>query len=93
MKISELVLYTNKLEGQKEFYTATLGLPIINENKDSFSVRVGESILTFIAGKENTTYHFAINISSFQIKDALKWIRQKAEVLEYEGEEIIDFKS
>jgi catechol-2,3-dioxygenase len=93
MKIIELKLYARSLEVQKEFYTATLGLPIMNEKNDSFSVRVGESVLTFIAGKENSSYHLAINIPSFQIKEAYKWIQQKAEILDYEGEEIIDFKS
>lgn len=93
MKISELKLFTSNIEQQKEFYTQTLGLNLLNDNINSFSAKVGSSILTFIEGKENSCYHFAINIPSNQIKESLNWIKERVEVLKFEDQEIANFSN
>lgn len=91
MQIKHLKLYTNNIDKQKEFYHIILGLEILRESSDSFSVKIGESILTFMLGEEEPAYHFAINIPSSQINDSYKWIKQKVDLLDFEGEVVIKF--
>jgi len=64
---------------------------VLEETTNSFSIQVGESILTFMLGEENPFYHFAINIPSFQIQESYKWIKRKVDILSYDGEDIIKF--
>ncbi|MCB9211697.1 MAG: hypothetical protein H6609_20230 [Ignavibacteriales bacterium] len=91
MKINRLKLFTRNLNGQKEFYKSILELEVIEENNNSFSVKVGESILTFVFGEDNPFYHFAFNIPSYQINESYEWIKQKIDTLSYEGKDIIKF--
>ena len=93
MNIKELTLYTKDLERQKEFYTRTLFLPIYKEFKDTVEFKVGTSILKFVFKKDATPYHYAINIPSNQETEALQWLKNHLDVLKYNNDEIIDFKS
>ncbi len=47
MKFKKLNLYTNKLESELKFYSKTLGFKKIEQSKNSFSVKIGWSELTF----------------------------------------------
>ncbi|MCB9250363.1 MAG: VOC family protein [Ignavibacteriales bacterium] len=93
MIINKLKLFTRNLNEQKEFYKFILELELLEETTDSFSVKVGESILTFVQGDDNPFYHFAFNIPSFQIHESYEWIKQKIDTLTYEGKDIIRFDS
>jgi catechol-2,3-dioxygenase len=48
MKIKEVILYTNSLDGISDFYVDVLELAIIQENNEKISFKAGTSILTLI---------------------------------------------
>lgn len=91
MKIKKLTLYSNKIEQQKEFYSGLFGLSMSNNSVNSFEINIGKSWLEFKYRPNSTPYHYAINISSNQYKDALQWLKQRVELLKDGQNEIIDF--
>jgi len=91
MKIKELKLYSNHLNEQKEFYVSLFELNLVKESASSFTVKMGDSLLSLIKSDDNPYYHFAINIPSNQIEGALQWLKQRVEILPFENEEIVDF--
>lgn len=93
MKINELTLYTSKLKEVESFYTDLLGLELLNSNQDSIKLKMGETNLIFEKSEQSMYYHFAINTPSYQIGDALNWIKSKTKVLPFHGDEIVDFQS
>jgi hypothetical protein len=48
LKIKELKLYSHHLKEQKEFYVSLFGLELVNDSSDSFTVKVGDTLLSFI---------------------------------------------
>lgn len=80
MKIKEVILYTNSLDGISDFYVDVLELPIIQENNEKISFKTGTSILTFKQSSEYEFpyYHFAFNITENKIEQALQWLKNKA---------------
>ncbi len=76
MRIRELKLLTGRLAEQKEFYTRTLGLPLVNEQNDLIAVQVGETKLIFVQAQEGSEpyYHFAFNITENKLLQAKAWI-------------------
>ncbi|QHI38712.1 hypothetical protein IMCC3317_41060 [Kordia antarctica] len=93
MKINELTLFTTNLIQQRHFYTKVLELPLIVSDEEKFTVKIGVSSLTFIASENTNPAHFAINISSYKIKEALQWILKRTNILWCEGEQIADFSN
>jgi len=60
----------------KKFYTSLLGLPMISEQSDRFSIRAGETTIRFIKTNEESAapfYHFAFNIPENKILKAREW--------------------
>jgi catechol-2,3-dioxygenase len=90
MIIRQLIIYTSNLKDQTGFYK-DLELPLIEFSESSATFGIGNSILTFIQRKDNKPYHFAINIPCNKTEEALAWIKRKATVLKYHGNEIVDF--
>lgn len=66
MEIKSLTLFTGQLEAQYKFYTQRLGFICIDKNEDSFTLNIGNSLLTFITKEGSTPYHFALNIPTSQ---------------------------
>lgn len=93
MKINELTLFTTNLEAQQEFYSQVLELPLLAVNESRFTVKIGVSSLTFVKASTSSPAHFAINISSYKIREALNWIQQRTEILLCDGEQIADFSN
>ena len=93
MKIQELKVYTPHLNLQRLFYEETLGLEVFNVINDRFSVKLGESILVFEQRETATRYHFAITIPANKEKEALTWLKQRVDILKYEGNTIQEFKN
>ena len=94
MKIQELTIFTNQLVEQRQFYSEILELDILSESKDFVLFNIGSSNLKFVKREKLATpYHFAFNIPSKKEKDALEWIKTRAEVLKMKGNEIQDFDS
>jgi len=94
MKLKELILETNVLKKLYDFYHLELGFPLIKVTKNEFSIKIGSTHLTFIEGDKNTKpfYHFAINIPENRMKEALKWLEKKVEIITFEGEKMIHFQ-
>lgn len=93
MKIKNLNLFTNNLEEQKKFYISVLGLKLINENSESFTISIGSTNLIFTQSEEILNYHFAINIPSNKITDAYVWLRKRVEIQPFNGNEIVNFSN
>lgn len=92
MKINEIVLKTGNPQDQLAFYRDTLGMECNLEN-ERLTVQAGASTIVFEKHTNNAQYHFAFNIPSHQIKEALKWVEQRTTVLPYRGNKIVDFKA
>ncbi|MFJ5563530.1 VOC family protein [Lysinibacillus xylanilyticus] len=93
MEIKSLTLQTDNLQAMKEFYMNKLGFHLIAENKDSFQIQTGTSILEFTnrdtVGKP--FYHFAFNIPANQFEEAKFWLKNKVQLLTEDGEDQINF--
>jgi catechol 2,3-dioxygenase-like lactoylglutathione lyase family enzyme len=93
MKIKELIIYTDKLNEQLDFYVHILELQLLNRTSQSGSLKIGSSILTFKFHENVEPYHFAFNIPSNTEEDALNWLKKRLQILTFEDNEIIDFQS
>ncbi len=91
MKIEKLALHSNNFPAQFQFYVETLGLELVEKNENSFSLRIGNSMLTFKKSATKCYYHFAFNIPPFQIMEAMEWAQRRVDLLKHEGETILDF--
>ncbi|MCA0980281.1 VOC family protein [Exiguobacterium aestuarii] len=94
MRITETMLYTNRLDEMKRFYTEKLGLSVIEEDSTSFRINLGEDTLVFqeAATVQERQYHFAINIPSNRFKEAKEWIKSRVSLLREDGEDEIYFE-
>ncbi len=81
MQIQELILYTTSIKKTRQFYSKTMGFPIIAETEEMVSFRVFKSVLTFRAGAAKPIYHFAFNITNNRFSDAFEWMNSKVDVL------------
>jgi catechol-2,3-dioxygenase len=93
MKIKELILYTNNLDEQLDFYVHVLELQLLKRTSQSGSLKIGSSILTFKFKEIITPYHFAFNIPSNREEGALNWLKVRVGILPYEGKDIANFES
>lgn len=93
MKIKELIVYTQNLESQIDFYSTVLELEIQHQNKKYCSFKLGDSILTFKYQEGSTPYHFAFNIPSNRADEALVWLKQRIKILPFNGKEMVNFNS
>ena len=60
----------------RKFYTSLIGLPLISEQADRFTIRAGKTTITFIKTNEKDAapfYHFAFNIPENKILKAREW--------------------
>jgi catechol 2,3-dioxygenase-like lactoylglutathione lyase family enzyme len=83
LSIPKLTLYTSDLSAIKEFYSSVLSLKIISESNDKIVIQIGETELTFkkFSGDKDPFYHFAFNIPSNKIEEAMEWIKGKVNLL------------
>jgi len=93
MKINTLKLYSANFEAQVAFYNDKLGIPLLNKNTKEASFKLGKSILTLKKSVTFQPYHFAINIPSNQINEALTWLKERVTILKDENNEIQHFKN
>ena len=92
MKIKELILFTNNLEKQLEFYTNVLELELVKKTTKSFSLKAGESVLTFKLRENFTPYHVAFNIPTNKENEALNWLNKRVDIVPFEDNELIEFE-
>ena len=93
MKVKELILFTQNLEAQIDFYSKVLEFEIIHRNESSCSFKAGGSVLTFKVEEGSKRYHFAFNIPSNKESEALIWLKERVQLLPFEDNELIDFES
>ena len=93
MKIKELILSSSNIDSMKDFYSQHLGIPIVESTKDKLTLKIGSTRLHFISNSNATPYHYAINIPSNQIQQALQWLQEKVTILKDGKNNIIDFSS
>ncbi len=93
MKIKEVILFTNNIQKQKQFYKTVLEFEQIEDSSDKISFKAGTSVLTFQYKDDVKPSHLAFNIPSNAIYDALIWLRKRAEVLDCDGKKIADFSN
>jgi len=78
----------------RPFYTDTLGLPLLDERADRFSVRVGATRLTFVAAPgSSAVHHFAFNIPRDALPAAKAWLTTRVPLLTQDDEDEFDFLS
>ena len=91
MRIKELNILTFNLNSQIDFYKGILGLNIINRTENKVTFKIGNSLLTLKQDKNFKPYHIAINIPCNMDFDALKWLKERLNVLKFNNNEIQDF--
>lgn len=93
MEIKELILLTNDLPETKRFYEQTIGCRKIAETETRISFAAGTSILTFELNNHlrKPKYHFAFNIPSNKLNDALNWILKRTSLILAESSFIAHF--
>ncbi|WDH77235.1 glyoxalase [Exiguobacterium marinum] len=94
MRITEAMLYTNRLDEMKHFYVEKLGLSVVDEDSTRFQIELGEDNLIFQEAvmEQKRQYHFAINIPANRFKEAKEWIMSRVPLLTEDGEDEIYFE-
>lgn len=72
-----VLFYTNKLKILKRFYKNVLDLAITESSDDMFTVKVGDSNVTFKHSEQLSFYHFAINIPGNQFSIMKSWMKNR----------------
>ncbi len=91
MQIQELLLQTSNIVEQKAFYCGTLGLLLLAETKDSFTVQAGTTQLRFQETQQDAMYHVAFTIPRNTFHEAKIWVKQRVPLLLKNGEDEIFF--
>ena len=91
MQIKKVILFTNNIQKQKQFYKTILEFEQIEDSSEEISFKAGTSILSFQYKEDFKPSHLAFNIPSNAIYDALIWLHKRTEVLDCEGEKIANF--
>jgi len=93
MKIKEIILFSNNIQNQRQFYKTVLGFEMIEDTAKRISFKIGTSQLVFMYKEKIKASHVAFNIPYNAIYDALKWLGDKVEVLQFENKKVADFSS
>jgi catechol-2,3-dioxygenase len=94
MEILELRLTTSALAAQRTFYEELLGLHVLAETANSFTLHVGSTRLIFQATTQGKpTYHVAFNIPPEKMAQAKEWLATRATLLMRDGQDEFNFTS
>ena len=86
MKFLELRLSTQDLTRQRDFYTGTLGLSVLEQTPESFTVKTGFTALRFnLSEGDVKPYHLAFNIPENKLLEAKAWLSRRVGLLEEDG--------
>jgi len=91
MKITELKIFTQNLTNQFKFYSEILGLDVIDYSDEKMTFQIGSSRIQLVKSNRFKPYHFAINIPNNKETEALKWLKNRVEILKDGKSEIQDF--
>ncbi|GAA3557550.1 VOC family protein [Snuella lapsa] len=92
MLIKEIILFSNNIQRQKEFYRNILDFELVLDSADKISFNFGNSVLSFQYKEGVRPSHLAFNIPSNKIEDALQWLQRRVEILPDGDNLIVDFK-
>src|SRR5712692_3925675 len=81
MHIQELSLHTRHIANQKAFYCTILGLPLLAETTDSFTVQAGTTRLRFQETQQDVLYHVAFTIPRQTFHEAKSWVQKRVPLL------------
>ena len=84
-RFARLKLRADRLQEQRAFYSETLGLPVVEESEQSFTIQAGETALEFERAGDQAApwYHFAFNIPENKLAKAKKWLSRRCPLLRY----------
>jgi len=85
MKITNLKIYTNKLDLEKKFYTKDLGFELIDSTSNYFTIKIGWSELTFKKSNKEHKYHYCFLIPSNKLHEGIKWLKERVEIIDIEN--------
>ncbi|HLS20788.1 MAG TPA: hypothetical protein VK056_03870 [Bacillota bacterium] len=88
-----VTLYTNQLKKLQRFYMNIMELPLVKRSEKSFTVKVGESKLTFQETDVAAFYHFAFNIPGNQFSLIKSWIQNKIPLNREGGQNEVYFRN
>jgi catechol-2,3-dioxygenase len=91
MNFEKIRIYSANLAAQKFFYTETLALELLEEKSNSFTLKIGKTALQFVERQGATNYHYAFNIPSNKGAEALAWLKERVEILDWKGTDLVDF--
>src|SRR5215467_4751045 len=85
MDITYLELQTKDLQGQKNYYVETLGIPV-ELSPEQLEIQAGQTNLVFTQADSDFegAYHFAFNIPENQFHAAKAWISNRTPLLKDE---------
>ena len=90
MKISQIQIKTNDIKRTRTFYQSVLDLFILKNDQNSVMIRVGDSVLKFVEDSQfNSIYHIAFNIPKNQLEEAIKWCKNKVDLISIEDKNVI----
>ncbi|MEO6231067.1 MAG: VOC family protein [Ferruginibacter sp.] len=95
MEILEIELLTDDIDATASFYTDILGLRLVRKDTNTIIFSAGKTRLIFTASNNKKPhYHFAFNIASNKIEEAIRWAASKFNLLNTgEGGMVANFKS
>lgn len=91
MKIEELTLFSSDLAAQERFYARVLGFKCMASNNDRVVFQAGNSRLVIEQASHTHPVHLAFLIPGDGFTHANNWLKERVDLLPWEGEEIIDF--
>jgi catechol-2,3-dioxygenase len=94
LNINKVILQTSNLIEMKNFYLNRLQFEMIDSSINSFSIKVGSSVLEFLesSSEKDPYYHFAFNLPSNKFQEAKNWVQSKVRLLTEDGVDEIYFK-
>lgn len=93
MNIQQITLFTSNIQKQRHFYKQVLQFETLLDTPEKIAFKVGKSTLAFQYKSDTKPSHIAFNIPSNAINDALIWLKQRTEVLQFENQSITHFDS
>ncbi|MCG7345597.1 glyoxalase [Sporosarcina sp. ACRSL] len=90
--IKSATLYTDNIKALRRFYGNVLELDMTETTDEQFTVKIGESLLTFKHSEQPAFYHFAINIPGNQFSMMKYWIQERVTLNREEGQDEVYFQ-
>lgn len=90
MKLEHIQIQTSNIKETAAFYQDILGLSIIENDSEYITIKAGNSILKFIENPQlKSIYHFAFNIPTNKLDDAIQWCKDKVNLITIEDQNVI----